>query len=154
MSGRKIQATTADLSALDLSDRSTATCTVPFVNFVPLCGQKSADSKTTTERRVLATKTHKSHKSKNSATSEHANCGVRLTSLHPGLRAKPALGLSCVCILWRCESSKCRRWTRMNTDENTGVRGRSDWTTASSFAKKSALASRGRILRPRCPAVR
>ena len=53
----------------DGSDRFAADSIVPLVNFVPLCGQKSTDSQTTTERRVLATKIHKSHKRKNGATS-------------------------------------------------------------------------------------
>ena len=53
------------LNSNDGSDRFAADAIGPLVNFVSLCGQKTADSKTTTERRVLATKTHKSHKSKN-----------------------------------------------------------------------------------------
>ena len=40
---------------------------VPLVNSVPLCGQQTPDSQTTPERIVLATKTHKRHKSKYSA---------------------------------------------------------------------------------------
>ena len=43
---------------------------VPLVDFVPLCGQKTRDLQTTPERIVLATKTHRSHKSKNRAEDE------------------------------------------------------------------------------------
>ena len=77
----------------DGRDRFAADSIGPFVSFVPLCGQKIADSKTTTERRVLATKTHKSHKSKNTGNERSlATCGLRFTTFQPGLRAKPALG--------------------------------------------------------------
>ena len=78
------------LNSNDGSDRFAADAIVPLVNFVSLCGQKTADSKTTTERRVLATKTHKSHKSKNRATSGATLRGLRLTSFQLGLRASPA----------------------------------------------------------------
>ena len=43
------------LNSNDGSDRFAADAIGPLVNFVSLCGQKTADSKTTTERRVLAT---------------------------------------------------------------------------------------------------
>ena len=58
---------TGMLSCVDGGDRFAADSTAPLVNFVPLCGQQTLESQTTPERIVLATKTHKSHKSKNRA---------------------------------------------------------------------------------------
>ena len=55
------------LSCDDGGDRFAADSIVPLVNFVPLCGQQTLDWQTTPERRVLATKTHKTHKSTNRA---------------------------------------------------------------------------------------
>ena len=45
---------------------------------------------------MLATKTQKSHKSQNRATSGATLRGLRLTSFQLGLRAKPALGYPCM----------------------------------------------------------